>query len=189
LCNGTREDGQTACPGSILITADTHRLVSGDISPFAPRSNRAGAMTWAVNDARVLMHGHLDSELDLVGDLEVERHIEECPQCAESDAGGPAESAASQIGISYARKAISLAVPTNEHEGGRGDGQALGANHRYQFLQARVARRDGLEALRPARTQHNRAPFAASWRAVPSPIPLDAPVMRTTLLFNPGMCP
>ena len=31
-----------------------------------------------------------------------------------------------------------------------------------------------------------RTPFAASWRAVPSPIPLDAPVMRTTL-FNPGM--
>jgi anti-sigma factor RsiW len=51
------------------------------------------------------MHGYLDSELDLVGDLEVERHIEECPQCAGSDAGGPAESATGQIGISYARKA------------------------------------------------------------------------------------
>jgi len=28
------------------------------------------------------MHGHLDGELDLVRDLEVERHLEECPQCA-----------------------------------------------------------------------------------------------------------
>jgi anti-sigma factor RsiW len=28
------------------------------------------------------MHGHLDGELDLVADLEVQRHIEECPRCA-----------------------------------------------------------------------------------------------------------
>jgi anti-sigma factor RsiW len=34
------------------------------------------------DDARVLMHGHLDGELDLVDDLEVQRHIEECPRCA-----------------------------------------------------------------------------------------------------------
>ena len=33
------------------------------------------------DDARVLMHGHLDGELDLAADLEVQRHIEECPQC------------------------------------------------------------------------------------------------------------
>jgi anti-sigma factor RsiW len=33
------------------------------------------------DDARVLMHGHLDGELDLAGDLEVQRHIEECPRC------------------------------------------------------------------------------------------------------------
>ncbi|MGC2494547.1 anti-sigma factor family protein [Candidatus Binatus sp.] len=34
------------------------------------------------DDARVLMHGHLDGELDLADDLEVQRHIEECPRCA-----------------------------------------------------------------------------------------------------------
>jgi anti-sigma factor RsiW len=34
------------------------------------------------DDARILLHGHLDGELDLVRDLEVERHIEECPRCA-----------------------------------------------------------------------------------------------------------
>jgi anti-sigma factor RsiW len=34
------------------------------------------------DDARVLMHGHLDGELDLGADLEVQRHIEECPRCA-----------------------------------------------------------------------------------------------------------
>jgi anti-sigma factor RsiW len=34
------------------------------------------------DDARVLMHGHLDGELDLVDDLDVQRHIEECPRCA-----------------------------------------------------------------------------------------------------------
>ena len=34
------------------------------------------------DDARLLIHGHLDAELDLVRDLEVERHIEECPRCA-----------------------------------------------------------------------------------------------------------
>src|SRR5208283_321921 len=28
------------------------------------------------------MHGHLDGELDLTADLEVQRHIEECPRCA-----------------------------------------------------------------------------------------------------------
>ncbi len=34
------------------------------------------------DDARLLLHGHLDGELDLVRDLEVERHIEECLRCA-----------------------------------------------------------------------------------------------------------
>ncbi len=34
------------------------------------------------DDARVLMHGHLDGELDLAGDLEVQQHIEQCPRCA-----------------------------------------------------------------------------------------------------------
>ncbi len=34
------------------------------------------------DDARVLIHGHLDGELDQVRDLEVERHLEECPRCA-----------------------------------------------------------------------------------------------------------
>src|SRR5271168_236908 len=28
------------------------------------------------------MHGHLDGELELAGDLEVQRHLEECPRCA-----------------------------------------------------------------------------------------------------------
>jgi anti-sigma factor RsiW len=34
------------------------------------------------DDALVLMHAHLDGELDLAGDLEVQRHIRECPRCA-----------------------------------------------------------------------------------------------------------
>jgi anti-sigma factor RsiW len=34
------------------------------------------------DDARLLMHGHLDGELDLAADLEVQRHLEECPRCA-----------------------------------------------------------------------------------------------------------
>jgi anti-sigma factor RsiW len=34
------------------------------------------------DDARVLMHGHLDGELDLAADLEVQRHLEQCPRCA-----------------------------------------------------------------------------------------------------------
>jgi anti-sigma factor RsiW len=34
------------------------------------------------DDARLLMHGHLDGELDLADDLEVQRHIDECPRCA-----------------------------------------------------------------------------------------------------------
>ena len=33
------------------------------------------------DDARVLMHGHLDGELELADDLEVQRHIEDCPRC------------------------------------------------------------------------------------------------------------
>jgi anti-sigma factor RsiW len=33
------------------------------------------------DDARVLMHGHLDGELDLAADLEIQRHIEQCPRC------------------------------------------------------------------------------------------------------------
>src|ERR1700685_4517737 len=28
------------------------------------------------------MHGHLDGELDLATDLEIQRHLEECPRCA-----------------------------------------------------------------------------------------------------------
>ena len=34
------------------------------------------------DDARILMHGHLDGELDLAADLEIQRHLEECPRCA-----------------------------------------------------------------------------------------------------------
>jgi anti-sigma factor RsiW len=34
------------------------------------------------DDARILMHGHLDGELDLAADLEIQRHIDECPRCA-----------------------------------------------------------------------------------------------------------
>jgi anti-sigma factor RsiW len=34
------------------------------------------------DDARLLIHGHLDGELDLARDLEVQRHLEECPRCA-----------------------------------------------------------------------------------------------------------
>jgi anti-sigma factor RsiW len=34
------------------------------------------------DDARVLMHGHLDGELDLATDVEVQRHIAECARCA-----------------------------------------------------------------------------------------------------------
>ena len=34
------------------------------------------------DEPRVLMHGHLDGELELAADLEIQRHLEECPQCA-----------------------------------------------------------------------------------------------------------
>ncbi len=33
------------------------------------------------DDARLLMHGHLDGELDLATDVKVQRHIEECVRC------------------------------------------------------------------------------------------------------------
>lgn len=33
------------------------------------------------DDARILMHGHLDGELDLAADLELQRHLDECPRC------------------------------------------------------------------------------------------------------------
>jgi anti-sigma factor RsiW len=39
-------------------------------------------VTLNCDDARVLIHGHLDGELDLANDLEVQRHIDECPRCA-----------------------------------------------------------------------------------------------------------
>ena len=39
------------------------------------------------DDARLLIHGHLDGELDLASDLEVERHLRECPRCAREFAG------------------------------------------------------------------------------------------------------
>jgi anti-sigma factor RsiW len=34
------------------------------------------------NDAKSLIHGYVDGELDLVKSLEVEEHIQECPACA-----------------------------------------------------------------------------------------------------------
>ena len=34
-------------------------------------------------DARILIHGHLDGELELSRDLEVEQHLENCPSCAD----------------------------------------------------------------------------------------------------------
>ncbi|HYL58414.1 MAG TPA: anti-sigma factor [Candidatus Acidoferrales bacterium] len=33
------------------------------------------------DDARILLHAHLDGELDLARDLEVQRHIADCPRC------------------------------------------------------------------------------------------------------------
>jgi len=34
------------------------------------------------DDARILLHGHLDGELELGRDLELQRHLAECPRCA-----------------------------------------------------------------------------------------------------------
>jgi anti-sigma factor RsiW len=38
-------------------------------------------------DAQTLIHGYVDSELDLVKSLEIEQHLQECPACAEALAG------------------------------------------------------------------------------------------------------
>jgi hypothetical protein len=56
----------------------------GKLACSDPRSNFEGAVSGDVNyeDAGTLIHDHLDGELDLVGDLEVERHIQECSRCA-----------------------------------------------------------------------------------------------------------
>ncbi len=54
----------------------------GKLARSAQRANREGVVTVNCEEARILLHGHLDGELDLVRDLEVERHIEECPRCA-----------------------------------------------------------------------------------------------------------
>jgi anti-sigma factor RsiW len=35
-------------------------------------------------DTEQFIHGYLDGELDLVRSLEVEQHLNECPQCAHS---------------------------------------------------------------------------------------------------------
>jgi anti-sigma factor RsiW len=35
-------------------------------------------------DAQTLIHGYVDSELDLVKSLEIEQHIQECPACAQA---------------------------------------------------------------------------------------------------------
>lgn len=36
------------------------------------------------DEARILLHGYLDQELDLVRSLEIERHLAECPACAQT---------------------------------------------------------------------------------------------------------
>src|SRR5208282_6828251 len=66
--------------------ADWHRHVAAGSRPrqaraFAQGANRQGD-DMNCDDARILMHGHLDGELDLAADLEIQRHLEECPRCA-----------------------------------------------------------------------------------------------------------
>ena len=64
--------------GTVMSTAGAR---SRQARALAQRANREG-IDVNCDDARILLHGHLDGELDLVRDLEVERHIGECPRCA-----------------------------------------------------------------------------------------------------------
>src|SRR5260370_5886729 len=52
-------------------------------------------------DMQPLMHGYLDGELDLVRNLEMERHLETCPACARIVANHRAVQGALRSGTFY----------------------------------------------------------------------------------------
>jgi anti-sigma factor RsiW len=52
-------------------------------------------------ETQTLIHGYLDGELDLAKSLEIERHLQECPACAQAHAGFQAVRAAIHDGSLY----------------------------------------------------------------------------------------
>src|SRR6266487_2641366 len=61
-------------------------------------------------DMQPLMHGYLDGELDLVRNLEMERHLETCPACARIGANHRAVQGALRSGTFYFKAPEALEV-------------------------------------------------------------------------------
>jgi anti-sigma factor RsiW len=60
-------------------------------------------------DAQTLIHGYVDGELDLVTSLEIERHLQECPECAQAHTSLQAVRGAVKNAAPYFRKPPGLA--------------------------------------------------------------------------------
>ncbi len=54
-------------------------------------------------ETQTLIHGYVDGELDLIKSLEIERHLQECPECAQSHASLQALRAAIRNSDLYAQ--------------------------------------------------------------------------------------
>jgi anti-sigma factor RsiW len=72
-------------------------------------------------DIQTLVHGYADGELDLRDGLEIERHLQECPECARAHAGVRAIRAAIKNSDLYSRAPSRLAgrVRTSVRQEGR----------------------------------------------------------------------
>jgi anti-sigma factor RsiW len=74
-------------------------------------------------DVQTLIHGYVDGELDLVTSLEIERHLRECPECAQAQTSLQAVRAAVKDAVPYFRTPPGLArrVQTSVRRAGRSD--------------------------------------------------------------------
>jgi anti-sigma factor RsiW len=61
-------------------------------------------------EIQTLIHGHVDGELDLMKSLEIEQHLQECPECAQAHASLQAIRAAIKDGSLYSQAPPDLAM-------------------------------------------------------------------------------
>ena len=80
-------------------------------------------------ETQTLIHGYVDAELDLLKSLEIEQHLQECPECAQAHATLQAIRAAVKDGIPYFRTPQGLAK--------RVQSSVRGASHADRTLRAR----------------------------------------------------
>lgn len=96
------------------------------------------------NEVQTVMHGYLDSELDLVRTIELERHLQECPHCQQAYRNQQALRGAIRTATLYHKTPDNL------------------ANRIHAALQQVENQNSGVSSAVPARRQTHQ-PWARAW--------------------------